>query len=133
MCGTAAKVAATKVPAAKVPATAEMRVAAKVSATEMVAAPMTTAMTTTVAAPMTSTMTTAASRDGIAGRRQRGHQNNDGNSDIEFPHGTPQHCCAMNARQFAETPVLRDGSLAGPCPRASAGATGCAARELVGN
>ena len=71
--------------------------------TAMTAAVKTTAMmsATAVATPVTAAMaaaamTTAASGDGVSGRRQRGRENNDGNSQSELRHGTPHYRFATN-------------------------------------
>ena len=64
------------------PSTAEVRTAAEM--------PTTMAATTEMRATMTSAVTTTAVtatatfRSGITSGRQRGHENNDGNPDIEF-------------------------------------------------
>jgi hypothetical protein len=71
------------------PAAAEVGAAemptAMAAATKMRAA-MATTVTAAMSAPMTTTAmtTTATFRRGIAGGRQRGRKNKDGNSNLEF-------------------------------------------------
>jgi hypothetical protein len=67
-------------PAAKVPAAmaAEMATAVKMPSASVATPAVTTSAVTT------STVAPAASRGCIAGSRQRGHKNEDGNADIEF-------------------------------------------------
>jgi hypothetical protein len=70
-------------------AAVEVRMTAMATA----AATMTTA-TMTTAAMTTAAMTATASRHGVSGRRQHGRENNDGDLDIEFRHGTGIRCVA---------------------------------------
>jgi hypothetical protein len=70
--------------------TAEVRTAAEMpttmaAATEMCATMTTTVMPTTVmTSAVATTSMTATFRGGIPNGRQQGHENNDGNPDIEF-------------------------------------------------
>jgi len=75
------------------PTTAEVRMAAEMPTTTEMCATMTTAVMTTAvmttavattAMTATSMTATATFRSGITSGRQRGHENNDGNPDIEF-------------------------------------------------
>jgi hypothetical protein len=61
--------------------------AAMMPATEMVtmtSATMAAAVSTSMTAAMSTSVATATLRDGITGRRQRGGENNNGNSQPEF-------------------------------------------------
>jgi len=64
------------------PATAEPRTAAEMPTTMTAATEMRATMTTARAS--TAMTATATFRSGITSGRQRGHENNDGNPDIEF-------------------------------------------------
>jgi hypothetical protein len=70
--------------------------AVKAAAMKATAAKTTAMAATAVAAAVTTTMAAAASRDGVSGRRQRGRENNDGNSQSELRHGTPHYRFATN-------------------------------------
>jgi hypothetical protein len=70
--------------------TAEVRMATEMTTT------MPAEMPTTMAAAVTTAAMPAASRNGIAGGRQHGHQNDSGNPNIEFRHGTLTR--VMNSR-----------------------------------
>jgi hypothetical protein len=78
------------------PATAEMRMAAEMPTT--VAAATVAASSMTASSMTASSMATATFRNRITRGRQYGHQNNSGDPDIEFRHGTLTRRCAMNSR-----------------------------------
>jgi hypothetical protein len=77
------------------PTTAEVRMATEMSTTMATEMPPTTMAAATVT---TSSMAAAAFRNGITRGRQYGHQNNGGDPNIEFRHGTLTRRCVMNSR-----------------------------------
>jgi hypothetical protein len=73
---------------------AEMPTAMVAAAAEMPAA---------VTPSVSTTMTAAALRSGISGDRQCARQNNCGNPDMEFCHGTPERRRLAKLRRFGRT------------------------------